>query len=155
MIDSHCHLADEVFVADLDELSRGAPGGGRHPGHVHLSATRPRRSGAPVVFERRGPAVQFAAAVHPHRSGAYAGRAGRGRDATRGAEAKQAVAIGEIGLDLPLRFLRPRDVQRAVFEGAGGGGAGARPSRGDHTREATDDTIDVLTAGGPRLPCEA
>ena len=119
-----------------------------------LSADEPDEVERGEVVRAAWPAVRFAAGVHPHRAGAFAGTRGRcGATASRHAcDRVGAVAIGEIGLDYHYDFA-PRDVQRAVF-------AAQIDARGRsrglpvviHTREATDDTIAVLRKAGPARP---
>jgi TatD DNase family protein len=92
--------------------------------------------------------VRFAAAIHPHRSGAYAGRAAEAAAITSAAvDASEAVAIGEIGLDYHYDF-SPKSVQRDVFVAQ----VELAVRRGlpvvIHTREAFDDTIGVLREAG-------
>lgn len=96
--------------------------------------------------------VRFAAAIHPHRAGAYAGRAASAAVATaRAVDAAAAVAVGEIGLDYHYDF-SPRDVQREVFAAQVELAVARNLPVVIHTREATDDTMAVLReAGGGRV----
>ena len=148
MIDSHCHLADEVFVEDLDDVVARARAAGLSAAMCILSADEPEELARAEKVRRAWPDLHFAAAIHPHRAGAYAGRTGEAARATGDAVlSTHAVAIGEIGLDYHYD-LAPRAVQREVF----GEQVTAAVSRGlpivVHTREATDDTLAVLREAG-------
>ena len=97
----------------------------------------------------RWPAVRFATGVHPHSAGDFGGRVEASVETTRGhAEAFQACAIGEIGLDYHYDFA-PRDVQQAVFAAQLGLARERRLPVIIHTREATDDTFAILKEAGP------
>jgi len=92
--------------------------------------------------------VRFATGVHPHAAGSFAGRpveAGATTEAQ--AQAFAAVGVGEIGLDYHYDYA-PRDVQREVF--AAQLAMAKRLGRPViiHTREATDDTFEVLGQAG-------
>src|SRR5947209_7566982 len=105
MIDSHCHLADEVFVADLDEVVARAQAAGVTQALCVLSADEPEELARAARVLRAWPAVRFAAAIHPHRSGAYAGKIDDAARATREAiDRSTAVAVGEVGLDYHYDF---------------------------------------------------
>src|SRR5690606_26663745 len=91
----------------------------------------------------------FTAGVHPHLAGAYAGRPGAAVAAVEDARTRMPgiCAVGEIGLDYHYDFA-PRDVQRAVF-------AEQLQAARDwtlpvviHTREADEDTFDLLATAG-------
>src|SRR5262245_28405310 len=115
MIDSHCHLADEAFAGDLDAVIARARAAGVREAMCILSADEPDEVARVSDLVGRWPAVRFAAGVHPHRAGPYAGRVADAAGATRDAVARaRAVAIGEIGLDYHYDFA-PRDVQQQVF----------------------------------------
>jgi TatD DNase family protein len=148
MIDSHCHLADEAFIADLDEVVARAQTAGVAGALCILSADEPDEVARATRVVQAWPAVRFAAAIHPHRSGAYAGQPAEAARQTREAvERSQAVAIGEIGLDYHYDFA-PREVQREVFAVQVALAVGLDRPVVIHTREATDDTIGVLQEAG-------
>src|SRR3954462_265571 len=100
MIDSHCHLADEAFAGDLDEVVERARAAGLSAALCILGAGDDEeaaraegvgaraRSGA-VCFggggaeggaaraegvRQRWAGVRFATGVHPHTAGTYEGR---------------------------------------------------------------------------------
>jgi TatD DNase family protein len=92
--------------------------------------------------------VAFAAAVHPHRAGSYQGRPGDAVRATRdAADRSQAVALGEMGLDYHYDFA-PHDVQRAVFAAQAALAIEINLPVIIHTREAADDTFEILRGHG-------
>lgn len=148
MIDSHCHLADETFVADLRDVARRAVDAGVSTALCILSADEAEELDRIEAVREAWPAVVFAAAVHPHRSGAYAGRALEAAAVTREAVRRAgAVAIGEIGLDYHYDF-SPRPVQRDVFAAEIALAVELDRPVVVHTREATDDTLAVLKEAG-------
>ena len=148
MIDSHCHLADETFVADLPAVAARAREAGVESAMCILSADEAAELARVETVRAAWPEVYFAAAIHPHRSGAYAGRAAEAAAVTAAAvDGARAVAVGEIGLDYHYDF-SPKTVQRDVFAAQ----VNLAVERGlpvvIHTREATHDTIDVLRDAG-------
>jgi TatD DNase family protein len=147
VIDSHCHLAGEEFADDLPDVVARAAEAGVTRALCILSADEAPEVARAVEVRAAWPAVEFAAAVHPHRAGAYA-------DATRAAELTRvacersgAIAIGEIGLDYHYDFA-PRPAQHEVF----GAQIALALELGlpvvVHTREATDDTVALLREAG-------
>lgn len=150
-VDSHCHLADEVFQADLDDVVSRATAAGVSSALCILSADEPAEVARATDVRVVWPAVHFAAAIHPHRSGAYRGRADEAARITGDAvTTTNAVAVGEIGLDYHYDF-SPKAAQQEVFA------AQARLAQARslpvviHMREATDDTLAILRdCGGVR-----
>jgi TatD DNase family protein len=144
MIDSHCHLSDEAFGADLETVIARA----RDAGLTGALLVRPMGDPTETARAERvvslWPDVRLAVGIHPHQAGEYAGPvddvAGGVREA---AGASLVRAIGEIGLDYHYD-LSPRDIQRRVFR------AQVRLARSlglpmvIHTREAEDDTRRIL-----------
>jgi TatD DNase family protein len=93
-------------------------------------------------------AVRFATGVHPHSAGTFAGRAAESAQvAGAHAAAFGACGVGEIGLDYHYDFA-PRDVQREVFAAQLSLAKALDRPVIIHTREATDDTFDILAAAG-------
>ena len=149
LVDSHCHLADAAFAGDLDDVVARARAAGLVRALCILSADEPDEVARAAVVRAAWADVVFAAAIHPHRAAPYAGRAADAADLTRAAVVESgAKAVGEIGLDYHYDFA-PRDVQRDVFAAQASLAAELRLPIVVHTREAFDDTLDVLRALDP------
>jgi TatD DNase family protein len=148
MIDSHCHLADEAFEADLDEAIARARAAGVTEVLCILSAGDEPEAVRARGVRSRWTAVRFATGVHPHSAGSFAGRVEASAAVTRDhASSFAACGIGEIGLDYHYDFA-PRDVQQAVFAAQLALAREARLPVIIHTREATDDTFAILSDAG-------
>jgi TatD DNase family protein len=148
VIDSHCHLADQVFVEDLDDVVTRAESAGVTRALCILSADEPEEIQRAATVKAQWPAMRFAAGIHPHRAGAFAGKVDDALAVTRAAaEASSALAVGEIGLDYHYDFA-PRNAQRDVFAAH----VALAVERGQpvivHSREAFDDTLAVLQDAG-------
>jgi TatD DNase family protein len=148
VVDSHCHLADEKFADDLPAVVGRATAAGVTTALCILAADEAVEVARARIVRAAWPAVQFAAAVHPHSAGAYAGAPDRAATATRGAIREVGgVLVGEIGLDYHYDFA-PRDVQREVFAAQVGAALDLARPVAIHTREASDDTFAVLREAG-------
>lgn len=135
LVDSHCHLDDEQFSGDLEQVIDRARAAGVETLVVIGS------EGA-VRLAEQYPFIFATAGVHPH----HAAQADleRVRDLLH---RPRVLAAGEIGLDYHYDF-SPRDVQRAVFAEQLGLAAGARKPVVIHTREAWDDTLRIIRECG-------
>ena len=134
--DNHCHLPSGADGADLVAEARAA------------GVTRMVTVGTEVEHSRQAIAVAAAhdgvwatAGVHPH-------------DAADGLDglvellaAPEVVAVGECGLDYHYDH-SPRDVQREVFAAQIALAFAHDLALVIHTREAWDDTFDILAAEG-------
>jgi TatD DNase family protein len=149
MVDSHCHLADDAFAADLEAVVARAREAGLTGALCILAAGDEKESAAAARVRTLWPDIRFSVGVHPHQAAQFADGGPAVEVVRRALETQRARAIGEIGLDYHYDFA-PRAVQRDVFE--------AQVALADeltlpvviHTREATDDTFDVLR--GARRP---
>ena len=149
MIDSHCHLADEIFAADLDAVVARAKAAGVERVCVILEADNGKEEAQAERLAALWPETRAAIGVHPHQAHEFAGDAGRAAAVVREqfGRVPMARAVGEIGLDYHYDF-SPRDVQQRVFR------AQLRLARelGQpvviHTREADADTIAILREEG-------
>ena len=149
MIDSHCHLADETFATDLDQVIARAREAGVERALVILEAGNAKEAAQADRVAGLWPEVRFSIGVHPHQAHQFAGDPERAASVVREqlAATPAARAIGEIGLDYHYDF-SPRDVQHAVFR------AQVRLARElqhpvvIHTREADEDIIAILREEG-------
>lgn len=147
-IDSHCHLADEAFVPDLQAVITRARATGV------LSAMMILAAGDTAEAERgkrvRGlwPGLRISTGIHPHQAGAHSADPAGAVDVVRKWIAEhEAVALGEIGLDYHYDFA-PRDVQQEIFHRQVALAVECDLPIVIHTREATDDTFAILRDAG-------
>ena len=149
MIDSHCHLAGKEFADDLDVVIQRARAAGVSAALTILAADDDEELTQAGNVSQRWPDVRFSIGIHPHAAGAYS--ADPNAAAARTAKALDAQplsrALGEIGLDYHYNFA-PRDVQQAVFREQIRLAKRRRLPIVIHTREAEDDTFDILDAEG-------
>jgi len=149
VIDSHCHLADEKFAADLDQVVARAKAAGLERVLVILEGNNAKEAEQATRLEALWPDTRFAVGVHPHQAHEFSDDPPRASVVVRAqiAATPSARAVGEIGLDYHYDF-SPRDVQQAVFRGQ------VRLAREldwpvvVHTREADDDTLAILREEG-------
>ncbi|CAN5479665.1 hypothetical protein BH23ACI1_BH23ACI1_20860 [soil metagenome] len=148
MIDSHCHLAGAEFEADLAQVVARARAEGVTSALCILAAGDEAEAVRAARVRDAWPDVRFSVGIHPHQAGEWSARTAEAVEAVRGAiDAHTALAIGEIGLDYHYDFC-PRGVQREVFT------AQVQLARElglpvvIHTREATEDTFQVLRDAG-------
>ena len=96
LVDTHCHLADPAFAGDLEAAAGRARVAGLERVLCILSADEPEEVDRAEAVSRAWPDVLFAAAVHPHRAGTFAGRAAEAAAVTAGTlDRVNAVAVGE------------------------------------------------------------
>ncbi len=149
MIDSHCHLADEVFAADLDAVVARARGAGVERVLTILAAGDDKEEAQAARLLSLWPGVRVAVGVHPHAAGAFAGAPDEAAIRVRQqiARTPAARAVGEIGLDYHYDFA-PRSVQQQVFRAQVALACELDLPVVVHTREADDDTVGILSEGG-------
>jgi len=144
VIDSHCHLADQAFAGDLDEVVRRAQDAGLQAAMCILSAGDEQEAAAAARVRDLWPAVIWSTGIHPHNAGTFHGRVGGAVECVRDWVARHgAVALGEIGLDYHYDF-SPRPTQREIFDAQLGVAHDLNLPIVIHTREATDDTFTIL-----------
>jgi TatD DNase family protein len=148
LVDTHCHLDPQYFPAGPDDVLERARLAGVSGFVVigvgtDLGPARAAVGLAKRLADRAGAAV----GVHPH-DAVTLDDAAYDELATLGAE-PEVVAIGEIGLDYHYDH-SPREVQRAAFARLVGLARALRKPIVIHTRNAPDDTIDILTQEGAR-----
>ena len=149
VIDSHCHLADELFQDDLAEVIERAWGSGVDGALCVLDATNEAEASRAVHVAALWPAVRFAVGVHPHQAGVFANRTDKVEAHLRAAiEARAGTcAVGEIGLDYHYDFA-PRELQQEVFRRQIRVAVEIGCPIVIHTRDADEDTFAILTEDG-------
>jgi TatD DNase family protein len=149
VIDSHCHLADETFSAELEGVVARAKTAGVERALVILEAGNDQEAAQARRVQELWPDVRTSVGIHPHAAHEYGTNVDRVISTVRDQIAKTptARAVGEIGLDYHYDY-SPRDVQQTVFR------AQVRLARDlklpvvIHTREADGDTMTVLRDEG-------
>lgn len=110
LVDTHCHLAMDVFQEDLDQVIENA----RHAGvtKILVPGTNIESSRLAIQLTKRYPEVYAAVGVHPHSASSWEPASA---DLIRTfVQNPKVVAIGEIGLDF-YRNLSPQAVQIDCF----------------------------------------
>jgi TatD DNase family protein len=145
VVDSHCHLADDAFAADLDAVIHRAKAAGVGEALVILEAGNASEAAQAEKISSRWPDVRCAIGVHPHQAYMFADDPRRAGTLVREQfeRTPSARAVGEIGLDYHYDYSPPA-VQQAVFR------AQLRVAREldrpvvIHTREAETETVAIL-----------
>ena len=149
MIDSHCHLADDAFEADLEGVVDRARSTGLSGALCIIDLTNPTEIQRLARVRELWPEVRCAAGVHPHQAGRYAedidAVESQVRDAVDSLDGLRAV--GEIGLDYHYDFA-PRELQQTVFRRQVALARELSLPVVIHTREADDDTVRILRDEG-------
>jgi TatD DNase family protein len=149
MIDSHCHLADDQFQADLPAVIARAQAAGLERALCILDSGVAEEAARVPQLRELWPALRFSTGIHPHHAGTYGETLDRVQPTIEAAVAANdaVLAIGEIGLDYHYDF-SPRHVQREVFARAVDLARRLRLPVIIHTREADADTVDILKTAG-------
>jgi TatD DNase family protein len=141
LVDSHCHLDDAKFEEDRGAVIARAQAAGVERMMAIGTGNGPPDLEAAIRLADRYPFIVATIGVHPHdASKATPETFLRLREL---AAHPRVVALGEIGLDYHYDF-SPRDVQRSVFEAQLEIAAQAGKPIVIHTREAWQDTVEVL-----------
>jgi TatD DNase family protein len=137
--DSHCHIPYEGVGAEVIDEARAAG-----VARLITVGTSASTSAAGVEVARRYDGVWATIGLHPH-------EAVDGVDGVFHLLAERdpvVVGVGECGLDYHYDH-SPRAVQRAAFAAQVARAAEIDLTLVVHTREAWDDTFDILTSAGP------
>jgi TatD DNase family protein len=149
VIDSHCHLADEGFAADLDAVVARAKAAGVERVCTILEAGNAKEAAQAERLLSLWPESRLSIGVHPHAAYQFIDAPERAARIVREqfARTPAARAIGEIGLDYHYDF-SPRDVQQLVFRAQIRLALELDRPVVIHTREADEDTIGLLRDEG-------
>jgi len=160
-IDSHCHLQDayrpqgvDVVATVTEAIAAGVTGVvcvgtdvATSRQAVDLGAEL-RAQGLGAAGAERGTFDAWATmGVHPHEASAGVEELGGALDDVLGSRPGLVVAVGECGFDYHYEH-SPRQAQRHAFAAQVDLARRHRLTLVVHSREAWDDTLDVLTADG-------
>jgi TatD DNase family protein len=146
--DSHCHLADATFADDLQDVVDRARGAGVTQALVILAAGDAAEAAQSSRLQAMWEGIRFAVGVHPHQAHQCADPGAAEALVRARFDADPLTrAVGEIGLDYHYDF-SPREVQRRVFAEQVALARELRRPVVIHTREADEDTFDILRAEG-------
>lgn len=147
MIDSHCHLDSKVYRGQVEELLAEARAAGVHT-VVNIGVDLPS-SEISIALAEQHDMLYATVGVHPHDAKTLDDRAlARLKEL---ATQRKVVAIGEIGLDY-YRDMSPRPVQREVFRRQLELAVELQMPIVIHTREAFEDTLEIVRDFAPKLP---
>lgn len=137
-VDTHCHLYDTKGVPADDVVEAARAAGVTTMIDVGCDAAT---TASAIAAATRYEGVYATAGLHPH-------EAVHGIDTIVGfLDDPHVIAVGECGLDYHYDH-SPRDVQRTAFAAQVQLANERRLPLVVHTREAWDDTFDILTAEG-------
>lgn len=143
-IDSHCHIDGEAFDADRDEIVERAKAAGVAAMLVVGTGDPHRGEVAKAVETAERYANVFASVgVHPHDARLYDDAAEQTLISLVKSSEK-VIAWGEIGLDFYYDH-SPRDVQREIFRRQIGIAGELNLPIIVHSRDADDETVEILT----------
>lgn len=152
LIDSHCHLDSEEFNADRDEVIQRAIDAGVERMVAIGTGKGPPDLEAGVRLADKYSCFWATAGIHPHDASKATAETNQHLAALL--EHPKVIAVGEIGLDYHYDF-SPREVQKSVFREQMELAAGARKPIVIHTREAWDDTFEMLETHWKPTGCRA
>jgi TatD DNase family protein len=149
MIDSHCHLADEVYANEWTDVVERTRAAGFERVMVILEAGNGQEERQARDIHAVWPDIRVAVGVHPHHANRFDGNAAGAATLVRDQIARMpyARAVGEIGLDYHYDF-SPRHVQQDVFRAQIAVARDLQLPVVIHTREAEPDTIAILKSDG-------
>ncbi len=141
MIDSHCHLDNEQFEPDREAvIDRALAAGVEHMVAIGTGDGPPDLE-AGIRLAERYPELYATVGVHPH--DAAKATASTFQRLAELLPHPKVIALGEMGLDYHYDF-SPREAQRAVFIEQMQLAREAGKPIVIHTREAWDDTLQLL-----------
>jgi len=147
LIDSHCHLSSEEIYADLQGVMNRAHEAG--VSGILNAGGKFDELETQLLISAQYKNVWTVTGVHPHDAVNYVDVSAE--DVLKNTKHDKVVAIGECGLDYFYDFA-PRDVQIKVFREMIKASQESALPLIVHTREADDDTIELLGEAYLRKP---
>ncbi len=146
LVDSHAHLDDAAFGADVEAVLARAREAGVE--RIVTIGTDLSSSSRARDLSERHPGVFFSPGIHPHEADRHALNGVEGAELRDLASHPRAVAVGETGLDYVKKYATVPN-QKALFERHLALARELARPVSIHCREAHADTIAMLRALGP------
>jgi len=149
MVDSHAHLADEAFSADVEAVIERARAARLAGILCIVDASEPDEAARAATVLSLWNEIRTTSGVHPHRASPFADRPAAAAELVDARIRREPLvrAVGEVGLDYHYDFA-PKDLQRAVFAEQIRLACDRDLPLVVHTREADDDVIELLERNG-------
>lgn len=141
LVDSHCHLDSRAFDGDRDEVIQRARKAGVSLMMAIGTGDGPPDLEAAIRIAREYPGITATVGVHPHDARKFDERTAAKLESL--CACPEVVAVGEIGLDYHYDN-SPRETQQRVFVTQMEIAASKRMPIAIHTRDAWEDTLDLL-----------
>lgn len=145
LVDTHCHLADPAFQADVGEVVARMGAAGVH--HAIVIGESPEAAGRALALATEHPTLSATAGLHPHEARRWSPELATWLEDTLADD--RVVGAGEMGLDYHYDH-SPRDRQREAFEAQLEIARKSGKPAVIHAREADDDVAAILE-GHPRV----
>jgi len=139
LVDTHCHLGDAAFDADVAEVVARAAGAG--VGHLVVVGESPEAAARALELAAGDLRISATAGIHPHIASRW--DADSATWLIRALDDPRVVAAGEMGLDYHYDH-SPRDRQRVAFDAQLALARAAGKAAVIHAREADDDVAAIL-----------
>ncbi len=147
LVDSHCHLDFNDFEEDFEEvLSRAKENGVTT---ILNAGNNINELEQQLELSEKYPFIYTAVGVHPHNAGEYPNI--KAEDFVEQTKHKKVVGIGECGLDYYYDY-SPKEEQIKVFVEQIKAAQQTGLPLIIHTRDADDDTIDILKEEYKKAP---
>lgn len=147
LIDSHCHLSSDEIYQDLENVIKRAKENG--VGYFLNAASKFDELDLQLQISSSFSNIWTMTGVHPHDAADYASVSLK--DVLEKTKYEKVVAIGECGLDYFYDFA-PKDLQIKVFQTMIAAAQESRLPIVVHTRDAEEDTIDLLKSAYKTKP---
>lgn len=139
LVDSHCHLDFDDFEEDLEEIIARAKENGVTT--ILNAGNNIGELDQQLALSEKYPFIYTAVGVHPHNASEYENITAQ--DIIDQTHHKKVVGIGECGLDYYYDYA-PKDTQIRIFKEQIKAAQDTELPLIIHTRDADDDTINIL-----------
>lgn len=147
LVDSHCHLDFDDFEEDLEDIIIRAKENGVTT--ILNAGNNINELSQQISLSEKYPFIYTAVGVHPHNAEEYEHITAH--DIIEQTKHKKVVGIGECGLDYYYDYA-PRDTQIRIFKEQIAAAQETGLPLIIHTREADEDTINILADSYKQKP---